>query len=105
MVLRLFSPLLGPHRNAASVLKLKSAKELKSRSFTVLSERLLYAASSHLLLISIPVRTTYEHGNHVHTSDKCVSSYSKVDAVEQRYMVNSGAGGTKDRDLRIKVHW
>ena len=50
-------------------------------------------------------RTTYEHGNHVHTSDKCVSSYSKVDAVEQRYTVNSGAGGTKDRDLRTKVHW
>jgi hypothetical protein len=29
-----------------------------------------------------------------------VSSYSKAGAVEQRDMVNSGAGDTKDRDLR-----
>jgi hypothetical protein len=30
-------------------------------------------------------------------------SYSKVDAAEQRDMVNSGVGGTKDRDLRTGV--
>jgi hypothetical protein len=35
----------------------------------------------------------------------CVSSYSKVGAVEQRYVVNSGARGTKDRNLRIEVYW
>jgi hypothetical protein len=34
-----------------------------------------------------------------------VSSYSKVDAAEQRYMVNSGVGGTKDRNLRTEVGW
>ena len=32
-----------------------------------------------------------------------VSSYSKVDAVEQRYMVNSGVRGTKNKGLRTKV--
>jgi hypothetical protein len=32
----------------------------------------------------------------------CVSSYSKVDAVEQRDMVNSGVRGTKDRNLRTE---
>ena len=31
--------------------------------------------------------------------------YSKVDAVEQRYMVNSGVGGTEDRNLGIEVYW
>jgi hypothetical protein len=35
----------------------------------------------------------------------CVSSYSKVGAIEQRYMVNSGVRGTKDRNLRIEVYW
>jgi hypothetical protein len=30
----------------------------------------------------------------------CVSSYSKVDAIEQRYMVNSGVRGKKDRNPR-----
>jgi hypothetical protein len=30
----------------------------------------------------------------------CVSSYSKVGPIEQRYMVNSGVRGTKDRNLR-----
>jgi hypothetical protein len=36
-----------------------------------------------------------------------VSSYSKVDAVEQRYMVKSGARGKKDRNPRseIGVDW
>jgi hypothetical protein len=32
-----------------------------------------------------------------------VNSYSKVDAVEQKDMVNSGVRGTKDRDLRTEV--
>jgi hypothetical protein len=32
-----------------------------------------------------------------------VSSYSKVDAVELRYMVNSGARGTKNKGLRTEV--
>jgi hypothetical protein len=31
------------------------------------------------------------------------SSYSKVDAAEQRDMVNSGVRGTKDRNLRTGV--
>jgi hypothetical protein len=30
----------------------------------------------------------------------CVSSYSKVGAIEQRYMVNSGVRGKKDRNPR-----
>jgi hypothetical protein len=34
-----------------------------------------------------------------------VSSYSKVGAIEQRYMVNSGVRGTKDKNLRIEVYW
>jgi hypothetical protein len=34
-----------------------------------------------------------------------VSSYSKVDAVEQRYMVNSGVRGTKDWNPRTEVDW
>jgi hypothetical protein len=33
----------------------------------------------------------------------CVSSYSKVDAVEQKDMVNSGMRGTKERNLRTEV--
>ena len=33
-----------------------------------------------------------------------VSSYSKVDAIEQRNMVNSGVGGTKEMNLRIEVY-
>jgi hypothetical protein len=33
----------------------------------------------------------------------CVSSYSKVDAAEQKDVVNSGARGTKDRNLRTEV--
>jgi hypothetical protein len=33
---------------------------------------------------------------------KCVSSYSKADAVEQKYMVNSGVRGTKDRNIRSR---
>jgi hypothetical protein len=33
----------------------------------------------------------------------CVSSYSKVGAVEQRYMVNSGMRGTKNNHLRTEV--
>ena len=32
-----------------------------------------------------------------------MSSYSKVDAVEQKDMVNSGVEGTKDRNLRTEV--
>jgi hypothetical protein len=32
-----------------------------------------------------------------------VSSYSKVGAIEQRYMVNSGVGGTKNNHLRIEM--
>jgi hypothetical protein len=32
-----------------------------------------------------------------------VSSYSEVDAVEQKDMVNSGVGGAKDRNLRTEV--
>ena len=32
-----------------------------------------------------------------------ISSYSKVDAVEQKDMVNSGVGGAKDRNRRIEV--
>jgi hypothetical protein len=32
-----------------------------------------------------------------------VSSYSKVDAAEQKDMVNSGVRGTKDRNLRTEV--
>jgi hypothetical protein len=31
-------------------------------------------------------------------------SYSKVDAVEQRDMVNSGVRGTKNRNLRTEVN-
>ena len=30
----------------------------------------------------------------------CVGSYSKVGAIEQRHMVNSGVGGKKDRNPR-----
>ena len=45
-------------------------------------------------------RTTCEYGNHVHMC-ACVSSYSEVDAVEQRHVVNSGARGEKkDRNPR-----
>jgi hypothetical protein len=43
-------------------------------------------------------RTTYEYGNHVHM---CVYSYSTVDVIKQRNMVNSGVRGTKkDRNPR-----
>jgi hypothetical protein len=45
-------------------------------------------------------RTTYEYGNHVHI---CVYSYSTVDVIKQRNMVNSGVRGTstkKDRNPR-----
>jgi hypothetical protein len=34
-----------------------------------------------------------------------VSSYSKVDAVEKRYMVNSGVRGKKDWNPRTEVYW
>jgi hypothetical protein len=34
-----------------------------------------------------------------------VSSYSKVDAVEQRGVVNSGVRGAKDWNLRTEVDW
>jgi hypothetical protein len=44
-------------------------------------------------------RTTYEHGNHVHI---CVYSYSVVDVIKQRNMVNSGVRGTKDKNLRSR---
>ena len=44
-------------------------------------------------------RTTYECGNHVHV---CVYSYSVVDAIKQRNMVNSGVRGTKDKNLRSR---
>jgi hypothetical protein len=44
-------------------------------------------------------RTTYECGNHVHT---CVYSYSAVDEIKQRNMVNSGVRGTKSRNLRSR---
>jgi hypothetical protein len=33
----------------------------------------------------------------------CVSSYIKVVAIEQRYMVNSGVRGTKNNHLMIEV--
>jgi hypothetical protein len=33
----------------------------------------------------------------------CVSSYSKVGAIEQRYMVNSGVRGTKSNHLMIEM--
>jgi hypothetical protein len=33
----------------------------------------------------------------------CVSSYSKVGAIEQRYMVNSGVRGTKNNHLMIEM--
>jgi hypothetical protein len=33
----------------------------------------------------------------------CVSSYSKVGAIEQRYTVNSGVGGAKNNHLMIEV--
>jgi hypothetical protein len=39
----------------------------------------------------------------VHISYMRVSSYSKVDAVEQRDMVNSGVRGAKDWSLRTEV--
>ena len=42
-------------------------------------------------------RTTYEYGNHVHM---CVYSYSIVDVIKQRNMVNSGVRGKKDRNPR-----
>ena len=44
-------------------------------------------------------RTTYEYGNHVHI---CVYSYSTVDVIKQRNMVNSGVRGTKDKNLRSR---
>ena len=44
-------------------------------------------------------RTTYEYGNHVHI---CVYSYSIVDVIKQRNMVNSGVRGTKDKNLRSR---
>jgi hypothetical protein len=44
-------------------------------------------------------RTTYEYGNHVHIF---VYSYSTVDVIKQRNMVNSGARGTKDKNLRSR---
>jgi hypothetical protein len=34
-----------------------------------------------------------------------VSSYSKVGAIEQRYMVNSGVRGKKDRNPRMRVEY
>jgi hypothetical protein len=51
------------------------------------------------VLISIPVLR-------MNTGTMCIyarSSYSKVDAVEQRYMLNSGVRGTKDWNPRIEV--
>jgi hypothetical protein len=39
---------------------------------------------------------------HVHACMR-VSSYSEVDAVEKRSMVNSGAGGEKDSNPRTEV--
>jgi hypothetical protein len=44
-------------------------------------------------------RTTYEYGNHVHI---CVYSYSIVDVIKQRNMVNSGVKGTKEKNLRSR---
>jgi len=41
-------------------------------------------------------RTTYEYGNHVHM---CKYSYSTVDVIKQRNMVNSGVRGAKGMDL------
>jgi hypothetical protein len=32
------------------------------------------------------------------------NSYSTVDVIKQRNVVNSGVGGTKGMDLRIEVH-
>jgi hypothetical protein len=45
-------------------------------------------------------RTTYEYGNHVYIYMLYVSSYNKVDAIEQRNMVNSGVGGTEQEERR-----
>jgi hypothetical protein len=44
-------------------------------------------------------RATHECGNHVHT---CVYSYSVVDEIKQRNMVNSGVRGAKDKNLRSR---
>ena len=44
-----------------------------------------------MLLISIPVLRMNEPCAYMR-----VNSYSKVDAVEQRFMVNSGVRGTKE---------
>ena len=45
-------------------------------------------------------RTAYEYGNHVHII--FLYSYSTVDEIKQRDMVNSGVKGTKDRNLRSR---
>jgi hypothetical protein len=51
-------------------------------------------------------RTTYEYGNHVHI---CVYSYSTVDEIKQRNMVNSGVRGRKlsyeGQEPQIEVYW
>ena len=54
------------------------------------------------MLISIPV-LRMNTGTMCILYNMCVSSYSKADAVEQRYMVNSGVRGTKERNLRTEV--
>jgi hypothetical protein len=52
------------------------------------------------LLISIPVLRV----NTETMCNMCVSSYSKVGAIEQRYMVNSGVRGTKNNHLGIEMN-
>jgi hypothetical protein len=44
----------------------------------------------------------------MNTGTMCIyvrKQLQQVDAVEQRYMVNSGVGDTKDRNLRTEVYW
>jgi hypothetical protein len=67
-----------------------------------------------VLLISIPVLRMNTGTMYVHINIIIViiiyicaqvSSYSKVEAVEQRHVVNSGMGGKKDRNPRPRSGW
>jgi hypothetical protein len=56
-------------------------------------------ATSALVRVDKCPRATHEHGNHVHVR---VYSYSIVDVIKQRNVVNSGVRGTKDKNLRSR---
>ena len=72
------------------------------RHITVTPERALASVGEcplHAQPVDKHPRATCEHGNHVHV---CVHSYSTVDEIKQRDVVNSGVRGTKDKNLRSR---